>query len=612
MKREVLLTMVLGLLLVSTAVAVEPGDTLWTKVYGGEYNESAFSVQQTTDGGYIVAGYSYTFGPGNYDVWLLKTEADGDTAWSCTYGDTRGDYGYSVRQTTDGGYIIAGWTETSGNGDDVYLLKTDGDGNLIWTRTYGGSSHEDARSLDLTADGGYILAGRTSSFGNGNNDFYLIKTDAEGNTVWTRTYGGGQDDYCWSVQQTTDGGYILAGYSESFGGGNGVAWLIKTDANGDTLWTRIYEGERGAMARSVQQTTDGGYIVGGYTDPWGGTSDIYLIKIDPNGQTGWTRTHGGSNDDYGHCVQETADGGYIVTGYTWSFGAGWYDMCLLRTDAKGKLMWWRTYGGEVDDHGQFVCETSDGNFILAGSTRSFGAGAGDVYLLKVAGEEQAGLSIEIVPDDPPVTVPQGGSFGFTATLTNETGQPKVTEAWTVAIDSEGRTYGPLKTSEGLGVAPYQSRSAHFNQAVPNLAPLGFYNYVAYCGEYPSTVIDSSFFQIEVIAGPLTKAGEAGWVLTGSFLEGDLSELPSEFALLSNYPNPFNASTVISYELPTDTHVKLEVYNISGQKVATLVDSKQHSGYRSVVWDASEVSSGLYFYKLTAGDISETKRMILIK
>jgi hypothetical protein len=609
MKRAFGFSLVFVFVLASTSAAA-PGDTLWTKVYGGEYNESAFCAQQTTDGGYVVVGYSYTFGPGNYDVYLLKTEANGDTSWTRTYGGADGDYGYAVRQSTDGGYLIAGSTRTSGNGDDVYLLKTDGGGNLIWERSYGGSSHEDARSLDLTADGGCIVAGRSSSFGAGSNDFYLIKTDVEGNATWTRTYGGAQDDYCWSVEQTSDGGYILAGYSESFGGGNGVAWVIKTDADGDTLWTRIYEGERGAEARCVQQTTDGGYIVGGHTDPWGGTADIYLIKIDPSGRTEWTRTHGGRNDDYGHCVRETSNGGYVVTGYSWSFGAGWYDMCLLRTDAKGRLMWWQTYGGEADDHGQFLCETSDGNFILAGSTRSFGAGAGDVYLLKVAGEEQAGLTLEIVPDDPPVTVPQGGSFGFTATLTNETSQPKVTEVWTMAIDSEGRTYGPLKASEGLGVAPYQGRSAHFNQAVSNLAPLGFYNYVAYCGDYPSTVLDSSFFQVEVIAGA---TGGGSWLLTGSFdKNAELATLPSGFALLTNYPNPFNASTQIRYELPKGAHVTLEVFNVLGKKVVTLVDGVEASGHKSVTWEACDVSSGLYFYKLTAGDISETKRMILIR
>jgi len=125
-------------------------------------------------------------------------------------------------------------------------------------------------------------------------------------------------------------------------------------------------------------------------------------------------------------------------------------------------------------------------------------------------------------------------------------------------------------------------------------------------------MDSSFFQIEVIQGQFTKAGEAGWVLTGSFLEGDLTDLPSEFALLSNYPNPFNATTVISYELPTEAHVKLEVFNVSGQRVATLVEGEQEAGYRSVVWEASEVSSGVYFYKLTAGDLTEMKRMTLLR
>jgi hypothetical protein len=610
MKRAFAFSLVFVFVLASTSAAA-PGDTLWTKVYGGEYNESAFSVQQTTDGGYVVVGYSYTFGPGNYDVYLLKMDANGDTSWTRTYGGTDGDYGYSVQQTTDGGYVIAGNTDSFGGAnDDMFLVKTDTDGDTMWTRTYDGpGGYELAYYVQQTTDGGYIIAGYTYFVGTSDRDVFLVKTDGDGETLWTRSYGGDAADIARSAQQTTDGGYILAGYSESFGGGNGVAWLIKTDANGDTLWTRIYEGVRGAEARSVQQTTDGGYIVGGHTDPWGGTADIYLIKIDPNGQTEWTRTHGGRNDDYGHCVQETADGGYIVTGYTWSFGAGWYDVCLLRTDAKGKLMWWRTYGGEADDHGQFVCETGDGNFILAGSTRSFGAGAGDVYLLKVAGEERAGLSIEIVPDDPPVTVPQGGSFGFTATLTNETGEPKVAEAWTMAIDSEGRTYGPLKASEGLGVAPYQSRSAHFNQTVSNLAPLGFYNYVAYCGDYPSTVVDSSFFQVEVIAGA---TGGGGWVLTGSFLQGDLAKLPADFALLGNYPNPFNASTQIRYELPTGGNVKLEVFNVLGKKVATLVNGVEGAGYKSITWDACDVSSGLYFYKLTAGDLSETKRMLLVK
>ncbi len=152
-----------------------------------------------------------------------------------------------------------------------------------------------------------------------------------------------------------------------------------------------------------------------------------------------------------------------------------------------------------------------------------------------------------------------------------------------------------------------------NQRVPNLAPLGFYNYIAYCGDYPSAIIDSSFFQIEVVAGTSGSGEDLGWLLSGSLDGSDESSgLPSEFALLSNYPNPFNANTVISYELPVSGHVRLEVYNLIGEKVATLLNEAEEAGYKSVTWDASEVSSGVYFYKLAAGNFSETRRMGLVK
>jgi len=225
--------------------------------------------------------------------------------------------------------------------------------------------------------------------------------------------------------------------------------------------------------------------------------------------------------------------------------------------------------------------------------------------LKIAGQAQEPeVSIEIIPDDPPVTVPQGGIFGYTGTLTNNTEDPQTTDIWVMAVGPAKEVYGPFKEFQDVPLGPSQSRSRHLTQRVPNLAPLGFYDYIAYCGDYPSTVIDSSYFQIEVVEGAGSSQG--GWVLSGSFLEGDSADLPFEFALLSNYPNPFNASTVISYELPTETHVKLEVYNISGQRVATLVDGHQEAGCRSVTWEDSDAASGVYFYKLTAGDFTEMK------
>jgi len=616
MKKSIFLTVLLGLFFVSTAFALEPGDTLWTRTYGGVSYERANSVQQTSDGGYIIAASTYSFGAGSYDVYLLKTDSSGDTLWARTYGGSDGDGGYSVQQTSDGGYIIGGYTESFGaGGEDVWLLKTDANGDTIWTHTYGGTASDVGQSVQQTTDGGYIIAGYTLSFGQGYYDFYLIKTDADGDTLWTSTCGGSDWDEGYSVQQTADGGYIVAGYTESFGAGDEDVWLVKADADGNILWACAYGGTGKDIGQSVQQTTDGGYIITGYTISFGqGYYDIYLIKTDADGDTLWTRTYGGTDWDEGYSVQQTADGGYIVAGLTESFGGqDNEDVWLLKIDADGDTLWTHRYGGSADDQGFSVQQTTDGAYIVAGGTRSFGAGDYDVWLLRVAGEApEPDVSIEIVPDDPPVTVPQGGSFGFTGTLTNNTEDPQTTDIWVMAVGPLEGIHGPFKEFYDFPLDPGQSRSAHFNQRVPNLAPLGFYDYIAYCGDYPSTAIDSSFFQIEVIAGPLTKAGEAGWVLTGSFLEGDLTDLPSEFALLSNYPNPFNAQTVIEYQLPVTSNVKLEIYNLLGNKVTTLVEGEQEAGYRSVSWDASDVSSGIYFYKLSAGDYTETMRMILVK
>ncbi|MFQ5870007.1 MAG: S8 family serine peptidase, partial [Candidatus Zixiibacteriota bacterium] len=209
------------------------------------------------------------------------------------------------------------------------------------------------------------------------------------------------------------------------------------------------------------------------------------------------------------------------------------------------------------------------------------------YALVVSGVIPRILSIELVPDNPPVVVPQGGSFGYTGTLTNNTDEPQTVDIWVMADVPGMGMYGPLKQFNDVQLSPSQVLSSHFNQVVPNLAPVGDgYLYIAYVGDYPSTVIHSSSFPVEVIPGALTKAGENGWVLTGSFLEGDLLDLPSEFTLLSNYPNPFNARTVIDYQLPVGSSVRLEVYNLLGEKVVTLVDEEQEAGYRSVTWDAS--------------------------
>ncbi|MBA7603651.1 hypothetical protein ES703_10766 [subsurface metagenome] len=305
--------------------------------------------------------------------------------WSRTYGGSSNDEGESVQQTFDGGYIITGWTQSFGNGSsDVYLIKTDAYGNPRWTRTYGGSSGDAAYSVQQASDGGYIIAGLTHSFGDGNNDVYLIKTDVNGDTVWTKTYGGSNSDVGWSVQQTSDGGYIIIGETESLGAGQKDVYFIKTDSHGNTIWTRTYGGEDGDSGHSIQQTSDEGYIIVGSTYSYGsGPIDVYLIKTDENGDTLWTKTYGGDNSDVGYSVQQTSNGGYIIAGVTESFGEGGLDVYIIKTDAGGDTLWTKTCGGADWDFGFSVQLTSECGYIVVGKTVSFGAGSFDVYVIKI-------------------------------------------------------------------------------------------------------------------------------------------------------------------------------------------------------------------------------------
>jgi uncharacterized delta-60 repeat protein len=379
----------------------------FAKTYGGIYGEWALSVQQTSDGGYIVAGLTRSFGAVLNDIFLIKTDANGDTIWAKTYGGTGDDVAFSVQQTSDGGYILAGLTTSFLAGNyDAFLIKTDANGDIIWAKNYGGAYNDFALSVQQTSDGGYIVAGYTESFGAGGYDFFLIKTDANGNVIWAKTYGGGGVDWAFSVQQTSDGGYIVAGLTTSFGAGGGDAFLIKTDANGDIIWGKTYGGTDWDWAYSVQQTSDGGYIVAGYTESFGaGGYDFFLIKTDANGNVIWAKTYGGTNYDYAHSVQQTSDGGYIVAGLTTSFGAGDRDIFLIKTDANGDIIWAKTYGGTYWDEVSSVQQTSDGGYIVAGYTTSFGAGGWDIFLIKTDANGNLGSCSIVRNETTTVTTP---------------------------------------------------------------------------------------------------------------------------------------------------------------------------------------------------------------
>jgi len=384
---------------------------VFQKIYGGVDGEGGNSVRQTTDGGYIVAGWSNSFGCCGYRFYLIKIDSVGDTVWTQTYGGVAWDEGYSVQQTTDGGYIVAGGTATFGAGfEDIYLIKTDALGNAVWTQTYGGVEYDEGYSVQQTADGGYIIAGTTRSFGPVQADVYLIKTNASGTVSWTQTYGGVAGDLGRSVRQTTDGGYIITGSTESFGAGGYDLYLIKTNSVGVTVWAQTYGGVADEWGNSVQQTTDGGYIIVGCTECWlWGLEDVYLVKTDSLGVMVWTQTYGGIGEDAGESVQQTTDGGYVIVGITTSFGAGGADVYLIKTDALGNAVWTQTYGGLGGDYGRSVQQTTDGGYIVSGRTTSFGSGWSDVYLIKTDGNGNAG-PVGLLPDKDLLLLSGGGAY----------------------------------------------------------------------------------------------------------------------------------------------------------------------------------------------------------
>jgi len=371
------IAMCLSWVLVTTATTA----VTWEKTFGGSDYDVGMSVQQTTDGGYIIAGATGSFGIGGSNVYLIKTDASGNELWSKTYGGSDYVMARCVQQTTDGGYIIAGEIVYEITGEDIYLVKTDASGTELWSKTFGMRTTDRAYSVQEANDGGYIIVGETF-VGGGSHDVWLIKTDANGNELWNKTYGGGGVDKGRAVKQTTDGGYIIVGATGSFGAGWVDTYLIKTDGNGNELWHKAFGGGGADGGHAVQQTTDGGYIIVGSTSSFGaGSYDVWLIRTDANGNELWSKTFGGSTWDYGHSVQQTTDRGYIISGFTGSFGAGNADVWLIKTNASGNQIWSKTFGGSEYDRGWSVQQTSDEGYIIAGDTDSFGSGGSDVYLI---------------------------------------------------------------------------------------------------------------------------------------------------------------------------------------------------------------------------------------
>jgi predicted secreted protein len=375
--------------------------SMWSKTYGGTGADTgAGDIIQTSDGGYAISGDTASFGAGGTDYWLIKTDAAGNMQWNKTYGGSLAESEAAMCQTSDGGYALVGDTKSFGAGsNDFWLVKTDAAGNMQWNKTYGGTGADLGINVVQTGDGGYALAGYTNSFGAGSNDFWLIKTDDAGNMQWNKTYGGTGTDFCFNVIQTGDGGYALAGPTTSFGAGGMDIWLVKTDAAGNMLWNQTHGGTGTDYMDQMIQTVGGGYAIAGFTTSFGaGSADVWLVKTDASGNMQWNKTYGGTGSDNGFHMTQTLEGGYAIIGSTASFGAGGNDIWLVKTDTNGVMEWNQTYGGTGTDDGRSIIQTTDGGYALAGNTNSLGAGGNDFYVLKTdeSGIVPEGLTIGVM------------------------------------------------------------------------------------------------------------------------------------------------------------------------------------------------------------------------
>jgi hypothetical protein len=384
--------------LLMVVCCVANAQIIFQKTIGGSGDDVANCVKQTLDGGYIIVGYTSSFGAGLKDVYAIKTDKFGDTVWTRTYGGVNDDVGNAVVQNADSTYVIVGSTLSFGAGQqNVYVIKINSNGDTLWTRTYGGTSLESGNDIKALSPSGYIITGYTFSFGAGEEDAYLIKINNSGDTLWTRTFGGENGNEAGnSVSLTSTNGYVITGYTTTFGAGGYDIYIITTNSAGTVTGTiHTYGGALGdEYGNCGIQTSDGGLILCGSTTSFGnGFDDMYIIKTDVDGTIQHQKTFGGTSYDVANCVGLTVDGGYIFVGSTQSFGNGNQYVYLIKTDASLTENFSKIIGGSGFNQGNSVMQTSDGGYIVAGSTKSFGQGGWDVYLIKTDANGYSGCNV---------------------------------------------------------------------------------------------------------------------------------------------------------------------------------------------------------------------------
>ncbi|HEX2014377.1 MAG TPA: cadherin-like domain-containing protein [Nitrososphaera sp.] len=348
---------------------------------GGDWDDMFRGIEAASDGGYVIAGTTDSYGAGRRDGWIIKVDENGNVESQRTYGGKSGDVIRSLRSTSDGGFVTAGLSYSfDEGGGDFWLMKFDRNEKLEWQRTYGGGGFDMAHTVAPTRDGGYLIAGFTTSFGAEGKDYFVIKVDSSGVVQWQKRYGGIGDEVIRIAKQTSDGKYLVAGFTHSFGQ-SGDIMVLKLDAEGNVDWQKRYGGAKFEEPSSILEAPDG-YIILEQSSSFGNT-DAWIFKIDHDGKILWQKRHGGSGFDELSSARMMPDGGFITAGETKSFGTVHEDFWIASFDSEGKMKWHKTYGGDGVDEAEAIALTPEGGSIVVGTTRSFGSDDGDIWVIRL-------------------------------------------------------------------------------------------------------------------------------------------------------------------------------------------------------------------------------------
>lgn len=377
----------------------------WVRTYGGLGQDEAVTPAQSADGGLIVAGTTSSQGAGSQDVVVLRLDRCGEPLWMKTYGGAFDESARALAPTAAGDWLVAGDSSSFDSSLDYWVLKLSAAGTILWQRRFGGAGDETAHAIEATSDGGCLVAGVAQGPGGGDQDGWIMKLDASGSPIWQKTLGGAGDDLVEDVLVTADGGYLLVGSTDSWGAGFFDLWIIKLGSTGGLVWQKTLGGPSDEAAHAVAQRPDGTFLVAGFTDSFGaGLLDYWVLALDTQGAILWQNTYGGVDDDEATAVLAASGGVSIVSGQTFSAGAGLSDAWLIALDSAGQILWQKTYGGPAEDAVRSSAVAMEGGIIAAGLTASFGQGASDAWLLRLdmAGEMRASCTIDATTSAAPV------------------------------------------------------------------------------------------------------------------------------------------------------------------------------------------------------------------